>query len=220
MLGVFGLGPQPTNFSDYNDPKPSYMWSLKNQSLIPSLSFGYSAGAPYRNKGVLGSLTLGGYDASKFEPNNFSFTFGPDTSAPLMVGLQSIQGGDTLNGVVSLLPNGILSLLDSTVPEIWLPDEACAMFETSFGIIYDPHTDRYLVNDSIHSKLQSLNPTLTFQLGNEAYGGGSINIILPYSAFDLQANYPIYPNATNYFPLRRAANDSQYVIGRTFLQES
>ena len=220
MLGVFGLGQKPTNFSDYNDPQSSYMWSLKNQSLIPSLSFGYSAGAPYRNKGVLGSLTLGGYDAAKFKPNNFTFTFGPDTSASLLVGLQSIQADNTLNGVVSLLPKGILSLVDSTVPEIWLPVEACTMFETSFGIVHDPHTDRYLVNDTIHSQLQNLQPTLTFQLGNAAYGGESINIVLPYSAFDLQANYPIYPNATNYFPLRRAANDSQYVIGRTFLQES
>jgi len=106
------------------------------------------------------------------------------------------------------------------VPEIWLPIEACTMFENSFGLLHDSTTDRYLVNDTIHSRLRTLNPTLTFQLGNEVYGGESINIILPYAAFDLQANYPIYPNATNYFPLRRAANESQYVIGRTFLQES
>jgi hypothetical protein len=220
MLGVFGLGPKPTNFSDFNEPQPSYMWSLKNQSLIPSLSFGYSAGAPYRGKGVSGSLTLGGYDAARFEPNNMTFTFGPDTSAPLMVGLQSIQADNTLNGVVSLLPKGQLFFIDSTVPEIWLPVQACAMFETSFGLVHDPTTDRYLLNDSVHSQLQKLNPSLTFQLGNDVYGGESVNIVLPYSAFDLQANYPLYPNATNYFPLRRAANDSQYVLGRTLLQES
>jgi len=220
MLGIFGLGPKPTNFSDFNQPQPSYLWSLKNQSLIPSLSFGYSAGAPYQGKGFLGSLTLGGYDSARFEPNNMTFTFGPDSYQPLIVGLQSIQAGNTLNGVVSLLPKGLLSFIDSTVPEIWLPIEACSIFETSFGLVHDPTTDRYLINDTVHSQLQKLNPSLTFQLGNDVYGGESINIVLPYSAFDLQANYPIYPNATNYFPLRRAANDSQYVLGRTLLQES
>lgn len=48
-LGIFGLGPKPANFSDFTDPKPSYMRTLVDQKLIPSLSFGYTAGAPYRN---------------------------------------------------------------------------------------------------------------------------------------------------------------------------
>jgi hypothetical protein len=65
-----------------------------------------------------------------------------------------------------------------------------------------------------------LNPSITFKLGYEIYGGQSINIVLPYAAFNLQASYPIYSNATNYFPIRRASNDTQYVIGRTFLQEA
>ena len=217
---MFGLGPLPTNFSGFDQPQPSYMSTLKNQSLIPSLSFGYSAGASYRDKGVLGSLTLGGYDSAKFTPNNMTFAFGPDPSRSLLIGLQSIQADNVLNGVVSLLPQGILALVDSTIPEIWLPVEACKMFETSFGLVYDPQTDRYLVNDTMHSQLQKLNPTLTFQLGNAIYGGTFVNIEVPYTAFDLQATYPIYPNATNYFPLRRAANYTQYTIGRTFLQES
>jgi hypothetical protein len=36
----------------------------------------------------------------------------------------------------------------------------------------------------------------------------------------LQASYPYYPNATRYFPIRRAANETQYVLGRTLLQEA
>lgn len=47
-LGVFGLSPRPTNFSSYADPQPSFMASAKKAGLIPSLSFGYTAGAPYR----------------------------------------------------------------------------------------------------------------------------------------------------------------------------
>lgn len=196
------------------------MWSLYNQSFIPSRSFGYTAGAPYQLKKVLGSLTLGGYDASRFTPNNMTFPFSQDDSRSLTVGLQAIEATNTLLGVASLLPVGILSLIDSTVPEIWLPVSACTIFEKAFGLQFDPHTNRYLVNESIHSQLTSLNPVLTFRLGNAISGGESIDITLPYQAFDLQATYPIYPNATNYFPLRRAANDSQYTLGRTFLQEA
>ena len=45
-LGIFGLGPKPPNFTD--TPIPSYMRNLKDRNLIPSLSYGYTAGAYYR----------------------------------------------------------------------------------------------------------------------------------------------------------------------------
>ena len=47
-LGLFGLTPRPTNFTDFNNPQPSFMETLKNKSLIPSLSWAYTAGAQYR----------------------------------------------------------------------------------------------------------------------------------------------------------------------------
>ncbi|PVH88812.1 acid protease, partial [Cadophora sp. DSE1049] len=219
MLGVFGLGPKTTNFDDFNDPQPSFMWTLKNQSLIPSLSYGYYAGASYDETPA--SLILGGYDTSQFDVDRVSnVKFNIDASYALPVAIQVIQASGTLNGVVTLLPEGIMTKIDSTVPEIWLPVAACEKVERSFGLLMDNATGRYLVNDTIHTRLKELNPVITFKLGNQTFGGETLNIVLPYSAFDLQVNYPIYPNATNYFPLRRAMNDSQYVIGRTFLQEA
>lgn len=47
-LGTLGLNPRPTNFTDFTDPQPSFMQRLKNNSLILSLSWSYTAGAPYR----------------------------------------------------------------------------------------------------------------------------------------------------------------------------
>lgn len=49
-LGFLGLAPWPVNLSLTASTlsSPSYISNLKNQSKIPSLSFGYSAGAPYR----------------------------------------------------------------------------------------------------------------------------------------------------------------------------
>ncbi|CAG8980566.1 hypothetical protein HYALB_00002564 [Hymenoscyphus albidus] len=219
-LGMFGLGPKPTNFTTFNNPQGSFLWSERNQSLIPSLSWGYTAGANYQLTRTPGSLTLGGYDASRFIPNNLTFQFGADDSKPLTLGLQAIQATNTFQGVMSLLPSGILTFIDSTVPEIWLPLAVCRIFEAAFGLQYDPSTDRYLVNDIIHAALVLMNPVLTFKIGSPVDGGNNTNINLPYKAFDLQASYPIYPNTTNYFPLRRAMNDSQYTLGRNFLQEA
>lgn len=167
-----------------------------------------------------GSLTLGGYDASKFVVNNMSFSFSADDSRPLTVAVQAIQATFTFQGTMSLLPSGILSLIDSTVPEIWLPLAACRNFETAFGLVFDGSTDRYLVNESTHTALLSLNPIVSFKIGNEVDGSEGISIAVPYKAFDLQASWPIYANATKYFPLRRAGNESMYRLGRTFLQEA
>ena len=168
---------------------------------------------------VLGSLTLGGYDASRFMPNNLTFPFDADDSRRLTLGLQSVTVSNTLQGALTPLSQGALFMIDSSVPDIWLPMSACQLFEQAFGLNYDPLTDLYLVNDSIHGQLQQKEPTVTFKLGVMESEGPSVDITLPYGAFDLQASSPIYPNATNYFPLRRAANETQQTLGRAFLQE-
>ena len=47
-LGMFGLGEEPWNFSDFGNPYPSYLSTMKANNLIPSKSWSYTAGAPYR----------------------------------------------------------------------------------------------------------------------------------------------------------------------------
>lgn len=46
-LGQFGLDPAPSNFTTLDDPQPSFLWTLRNQSMIPSTSWAYTAGAYY-----------------------------------------------------------------------------------------------------------------------------------------------------------------------------
>ncbi|KAH0385488.1 acid protease, partial [Aureobasidium melanogenum] len=221
MYGVFGLGPKPSNFSVLSDPQPSFLTSLRENNTIPSKSYAYTAGASYRYSKVLGSLTLGGYDASRMNGNGTVFPFASDDSRPLQVGVTQITARNTLLGTATLYSTGYFSLVDSTLPHIWMPQAACDNFASNFGLNYDNQTDLYLINDTIHTKLQQLNPTIIFQLSPETTDGGpSTNIVLPYSAFDLQASYPYYTNGTRYFPIRRAANNTQYVLGRTFLQEA
>lgn len=170
--------------------------------------------------GVFGSLTFGGYDASRSTPSNFTIPFASDDSRSLTAGVQSITATNTLQGNVELLSTGAFYLIDSSVPDLWLPESACQLFEQAFGLIYDNATNRYVVNDTIHSRLVQLNPSLSLTIGIQPFHGPTVDISLPYGAFDLQASSPFYSKATNYFPLRRAASDTQYTLGRTFLQEA
>ncbi|KAM0794413.1 aspartic peptidase domain-containing protein [Usnea florida] len=227
--GYFGLGDQPSNFTSSQDnsnlsgttPYPSFLSTLKSQNLIPSLSWAYTAGAYYQSKGFFGSLTFGGYDLSRQVPNNVTFDLAPDNSRNLVVGLQSITSTNANGSQISLLPNPILTLIDSTLPWIWLPVDACQEFERAFDLTWNDTALLYLVNDTLHESLIARNANFTFQIANTQTGGPTVDIVLPYASFDLLASYPLVTtSATRYFPLIRATNSSQYTLGRTFLQEA
>ena len=164
----------------------------------------------------MGSLTLGGYDASKFVPNSLSWPFNQQDARDLTVSIDSITMSDS-SAITSLLPTSISAFIDSTVSHIWLPKEACTLFESAFNLTWNSAAQLYLVSDSQHQSLLTQNANVTFTLSNFQ---DKINITLPYSAFDLTAQYPLVSNATRYFPLKRANTSSQYTLGRTFLQEA
>lgn len=173
-------------------------------------------------KKVLGSLTLGGYDQSRFTPNDLSFSFASDQSRDLVVGIQSITSTNQNGTSNSLLPSGIVAYIDSTVPEIWLPVEACLAFENAFQLTYDKNSSLYLVDDDLHDSLVAQNATVSFTLGHTGTGGETINITLPYQSFDLDIMPPAkgVKSESRYFPLQRAKNDTQYTLGKTFFQEA
>jgi hypothetical protein len=78
------------------------------------------------------------------------------------------------------------------------------------------------MSNTLHTQLLQTNPNITFTLGSEPIGGQTVDITLPYSAFDLTASPPYsgLKNQSLYFPLRRAANSTQYTLGKAFLQEA
>ncbi len=45
--GLFGLGHQPINLTNFTDTYQSFLTILKTTKLIPSLSWAYTAGAKY-----------------------------------------------------------------------------------------------------------------------------------------------------------------------------
>ncbi|KAF2671392.1 acid protease [Microthyrium microscopicum] len=220
-FGHLGLHPKSTNFTNVTQNVPSFVASLRTEGLIPSVSWGYTAGAPYRFAKVQASLSLGGYDRNRFIPNNITFPMAPDNERDLLVFVNGITAVNNHNIHDSLLPIPIYAFIDSTIAEIWLPVDACRAFESAFGLSYDLATGLYFVSDTLHNALISANPNITFVLSS-APGLQTTQITLPYAAFDLTAKAPYRGLAADqrYFPLRRAANDTQYTLGRTFLQEA
>lgn len=156
-----------------------------------------------------------------------SLILAPDSSRDLVVGLQSISSSISstgTNGLTtqqrSLLPDPILTFIDSTQPYIYLPVQACQEFEKTLGLAWDSSNDMYSVNDTLHSSLLSKNLNFTFTIGNAIAGGPTVQITLPYASFDLEGRDSFGADTPRYFPLQRAVNDSQYTLGRTFLQEA
>lgn len=213
--GRMGLSLHSMNFTETDRPS-SFLSRLKEDGHIPSLSFGYHAGAPYRQTGVSGSLVLGGYDRSRRSDNTLLLSSTQD----LLVGIQGITSRLSNGTTTVLQENGIIAVIDSNVPELWLPIEICNNFAAAFNLVYHPESDRYMQTDATQQLLRDQDSTLTLTLGLSVSGGQTISIEMPLPAFDHQASYPIFASPTNYFPLRRAANDTQIALGRAFLQET
>ncbi|KAH6621856.1 aspartic peptidase domain-containing protein [Boeremia exigua] len=227
-LGHLGLHPKSTNFSANlidTPPVPSYMTRLFKQGNIPSISFGYTAGARYHDAIFLGSLTLGGYDTSRYIPNNASFVFSPDNERELVVGLAGLTAKTTTQSNIDLMANqqdDVVLLIDTTVAELWLPLAICQAFEEAFGLTYDNATQLYLVDDLLHQTLRAQDPSVTLTFHQSFTTNETVQITLPYSAFDMEAQAPYrgLNRTTRYFPLRRAATSNQWTLGRMFLQEA
>lgn len=216
-LGVLGLAARPVVWEDHSDSSDSLITILKKQSLIPNLSYGYTAGASYRS--APGSLTIGGYDASRLTPNDVSFGFSSQTGRQLLVSIQAISVTNS-KGPSQLLTQGMVALIDSTVPHLWLLTPACQAFEDAFGIEFDPITNLYLVDDNQHAAMVEQNAEVTFQLGTSLNGGDVVSITLPYASFALEIGPPFVRSQRRYFPLRRAKDETQLTLGRAFLQEA
>ena len=191
-------------------------------------------------KKVPASLVLGGFDANRFEPHDVTFDLDPNGNPVVALNEITVTAQLPPSSQVSTgWPGNSLKLLgtdeanlftiDSSTPYLWLPGEVCLEFEKAFGLTYDDNVRLYTFgsNSTQREALVNWNMTLNFVVADLPGSSNVVSLSLPYDAFDLQLSYP-YPglNATqsspptNYFPLRKATNRTQYTIGRTFLQET
>ena len=239
-LGQLGLGVHLTRFAGTVNRLTLLSSLVEDAGIIPSHSYGYTAGAWYRLKNVPASLTLGGVDTNRFVPNTATYSLGPQLQ-PIVaineISVTSAPSGNTdgpswKSKPLILLDQNQADLftIDSSTPFLWLPESACDNFATALGLLYNETLGLYLYNESVSNPENLTEWDITFTIALSDLPGSSSNrvdITLPYTAFNLQLTYP-FPNLdanfssppTNYFPLRRAISSDQYTIGRVFLQES
>ena len=220
-VGALGVSPVSVQVSSLNDQHSSFLATLREKGHTPSFSYGYTAGASYRSFPVhyFGSLTFGGVDSTRFDASqNLTITGGSDTYRPMLLGVEEITSDS-----MELLEEPIIVALDSIVSHIWLPISACRRFESVFGLVWNERHQLYIVNETQHSDLITKNASITFTLsaGSDRSMNDKIEIMLPYAAFDLTAKPPFsgLNETVHYFPLKRAANSTQYTLGRVILQE-
>ncbi|KAL1960406.1 hypothetical protein VTO42DRAFT_7705 [Malbranchea cinnamomea] len=233
-IGSLGLGVKRSNFTEGDIL--SFLSSLVNGSHIPSHSYGYTAGAYNRLKKVPGSLTFGGFDKSRFVPNNISFDLSPDYQP--VVAIQSIEISSTLvhnpmsaGNDSGLVPsdNDYLFTIDSSTPFFWFPEKMCDSFASALGLTYNETLQLYTYgsNPSRFDSFVDSAMKFTFTLSNLPDSTKHVVIELPISSMDHRLTYP-FPDLSlqpsdeglRYFPLRKAKDPRQYTIGRTFLQEA
>ncbi|KAL4729330.1 hypothetical protein ACLX1H_003745 [Fusarium chlamydosporum] len=244
MTGLFGLGITQGNFNGTVAESPLTQ-AVSEYGLIPSYSFGYTAGAHYRN--IPASLTLGGVETARFQPHNNVFTLPQDDNMerPLVRGIEITPAGDrgapdswkSEQLLLAQWNSSFYANIDSTTSYLWLPDEICDQFANALNLTYNNTFDLYTISDdqyNEYSKEESFN--LTFVLSsfddNDNFGdpydvSGIVNITLPLRAFVGLLQYPFMPDlikygdpAIPYFMLRKAQNSTTYMLGRSFLQES
>lgn len=190
-------------------------------------------------KHVPSSLTLGGYDANRFTPHNVSFDLDPNFDPVVALNGISVTAnplpgakstGWSESSQILLGPSDTaLYTIDSSTPYLWLPETVCLRFEKALGLTYDKNARLYTFsNDSTQpDTLTSWNLTFNFIIADLPGSSKVVSLTLPYAAFNLELTYP-FPGLnlvqssppTKYFPLRKADNDTQFTLGRAFLQET
>lgn len=178
-------------------------------------------------KGILGSLTLGGYDLSRFDnTTRIDVEFPTPQNTSLVVGVQNIiyhPDRDFDTNDYSLTPSAqdaFYAAIDSTLPYLELPESICDTFAKKFHLTFEKDMNLYTVNSSAHAHNKQQNATVTFKIGKDTEDINTATTIqLPYDAFDLEGVAPLFLNSTQYFPLRRSTA-GQNILGRAFLQET
>lgn len=225
FLGQLGINGKSVYLSDtleYN----STLRTLQKMAAISSLSYSYTAGASYRKPDAFGSLVLGGYDSARVKmEESLTVPFSTHGFYDLSVVIKAISFGNSAPEPMSDLPTW--TFVDSFYPDLRLPESICKVFEELFGLQWNETANIYWMNETQHQTAldQDLSVVFTLAVNTTSTPTDTVNITLPYAAFDLEAKWPLAnvsddTTPLRYFPLKQARSDDECFLGRAFLQEA
>ncbi|KAK4691133.1 hypothetical protein P7C71_g5803, partial [Lecanoromycetidae sp. Uapishka_2] len=183
-VGNLGLSNQAINVSA-TDSSPSLLSSLRSQNLIPSASYGYTAGASYQQKnGVNGSLTLGGL----YTINDTTHSTLLKENPSVVIELANSQNGPSVNITLpyasfDLTANYPLVKNQTRFFPLQRGSDDIDYDNSNFSIsqaVYDPSTPSHIVaiSSSTTTGTTSSNPTasgapIVKTTNNNAHGIGT-----------------------------------------------
>ncbi|KAE8142311.1 aspartic peptidase domain-containing protein [Aspergillus pseudotamarii] len=235
-IGLLGLGIHQSGHID-NFGVNVMETAFINDSFAPSGSYGYTAGAHYRLKGTPASLTIGGVDRARFYDNKAIFHLDRNGIPVVSLNTISISSGmvddDATHMDDHIIPShpggSTYFTLDSSTSYLWLPSDTFDAFGAALNLTYDDSSGFYAYgNDtSLRERLLAMNISITLSISDLPDSSQSVNITLPFQAFDHSLTYP-YPDLPSkysdtplpYLPIRRANTNDEQRIGRVFFQEA
>ncbi|CEJ92881.1 hypothetical protein VHEMI08509 [[Torrubiella] hemipterigena] len=160
FLGTFGLGIQQREFG--NTTIDSTLTGILQAGYTSSYSYGYTAGAHYRN--IPSSLTIGGYDSARLIPHDIDFVLHQDGSLQADVhAVQALQQRGAKGVSISDNSQTFSALIDSTTPYLWLPAHACNAIAANFNLIYNDTLELYTISNTQYRDYStSLEDTIMF----------------------------------------------------------
>ncbi|EZF78661.1 hypothetical protein H105_00375 [Trichophyton soudanense CBS 452.61] len=208
---------------------------VRHLTTLPGRNFRADIFRGIEMKGVPTSLTFGGFDRSRFIPNEVSFFLSPGNLPAVTIKSVKVKTGPMSNSnllagdlAIDLSSSGTF-VIDSSTPFLWFPEQICDSLAGKLGLSYNNTLDLYTYgpNISTYDAIAGSNVSFTFTLSDLPDSSKSVNITLPFAAFDHKLTYP-YPGldqnqsseGLRYFPLRRTTDPKKLTIGRVFLQEA
>lgn len=229
FIGWMGLSSMPVSLSGLSTVVYTFVREMIRINNSTGLSWAYTAGANYRSPEYVGSLTFGGYDASKAylrtAPTFERARVGNERD--LIVTIDNIVPTITSDDdrTYPLLGAPIQAFLNSAESDIWLPEDVCETFESQLGLIYNTTADMYLINSTLETSLQDTISGIDFVLTNSSSSENSLTISLPLAAFIKEVRWPLANITDTETPLKRFASRKAptpgvTTLGPTFFQEA
>ncbi|KAK0722105.1 aspartic peptidase domain-containing protein [Lasiosphaeria miniovina] len=214
--GFVGVGVNQGRFgSNLTNPLVSQL--AETYGTIPSHSYGYTAGAYYRNtggasRGTVGSLTFGGYDTLRFVPHATTFSLDPENRIPTVLirgitaqvtSLDKAPSGNWTSTSQKLLTmdSSVRAIIDTSTPYLWLPTEVCDRFAAALNLTWRDDLGVYVFSDQAEYVRYQSDTTLSFTFSVSSYDNsdnfgqplnmpGVVNITIPPAAFAQLLHYP------------------------------
>ncbi|MCJ1444194.1 MAG: hypothetical protein MMC23_004695 [Stictis urceolatum] len=167
---------------------------------------------------VQSNLALGGYDAQLlYNPENLElYSFATDEALPerdLVITLKPLHANLTASSTTQLLSTPLKAFIETGTEDLWLPEDACDLFASHFRLSWNGTSQRYTSSLSSNNDFVNKIVVLTFEISDSANKSARNLITLNVGHLT-----PPVVDDLWIFPLRRAANATQYTLGRSFLR--